>query len=99
MTEKQFCKGDYTNCWYDICEIEKDGEIICTVALKDADFIIEILKENEKLKKELRIYRKLASCENCGHHNYDWFDDGDEFEVCEKGNDMTDRICEDWWEL
>ena len=56
-------------------------------------------EEREQLKKELRIYRKLASCENCGHHDYDWFDDGDEFEVCKKGNDMADRICEDWWEF
>ena len=51
MTEKRFCKGEYTYCRYDICEIEKDDEPICTVALKDADFIIEVLNENEQLKQ------------------------------------------------
>jgi len=55
--------------------------------------------ENEQLKKELRIYRKVASCSNCHYHNYDWFDDGDEFEVCDKGNDVTEGICEKWEEL
>ena len=56
-------------------------------------------EENEQLKKELQIYRKVASCSNCRYHNYDWFDDGDEFEVCDKGNDVTDMICEEWEEL
>lgn len=56
-------------------------------------------KENGQLKKELAIYRKVASCGNCKYHNYDWYDDGDEFEVCDKGNDVTDGICEDWEEL
>ena len=60
---------------------------------------IGVSEENEKLKKELRIYRKLVSCGNCEYHNYDWFDDGNEFEVCEKGNDVTEGICEDWEEL
>lgn len=59
MTEKGFCKGDYTNCWYDICEIEKDDEIICTVALKDADFIIGILNENKQLKSENNSYKNM----------------------------------------
>ena len=57
------------------------------------------LKENEQLKQELVIYRKVASCSNCKYYNYDWYDDGDEFEVCDKGNDVTDRICEEWEEL
>ena len=34
---------------------------------------------------------------------YDWdIDDGyggEEYEVCDKGNDVTDRICEEWEEL
>ena len=56
-------------------------------------------KENEQLKSELKIYRNIASCSNCHYHNYDWYDDGDDFEVCDKGNDMSDYICKDWREL
>jgi len=56
-------------------------------------------KEIEQLKQVLMIYRKVAYCGNCNYHNYDWYDDGDEFEVCEKGNDMSDYICEEWREL
>ena len=59
----------------------------------------ELAKENEELKSELKIYRKIANCRNCHYHNYDWYDDGDEFEVCDKGNDMSDWICKDWREL
>lgn len=60
------------------------------------DLLNALHDENEQLKQELKIYRKIANCSNCHHHDYDWFDDGDEFEVCEKGNDISDRICEDW---
>jgi len=63
------------------------------------DKIKEVEKENEQLTKELKIYRKLASCKNCEHHSYDWFDDGDEFEVCDKGNNVTEGICKDWEEI
>lgn len=59
----------------------------------------KLKKENEELKSELKIYCNVANCENCKYHNYDWFDDGDEFEVCEKGNDVTEGICEDWRKL
>ena len=59
----------------------------------------ELSDENEQLKKELKVYRKIATCGNCNYHNYDWFDDGDEFEVCDKGNDTSNMICEDWEEL
>lgn len=52
--------------------------------------------ENEQLKSELKVYRKIASCRNCEHHGYDWFADGEEFEVCDKGNDVTEGICEEW---
>ena len=64
-----------------------------------ADLLNNLTEENEQLKSELKIYRKVANCGNCHYHNYDWYDDGDEFEVCDKGNDMSDRICEDWEEL
>ena len=59
----------------------------------------ELKKENEQLKSKLKIYYNVASCGNCSYHNYDWFDDGDEFEICEKRNDMKYHICEDWEEL
>ena len=57
MTDKRFVIGDCTNCRFDICEIldkDKDeyDEIILTVALRDAEKIIELLEENERLKKE-----------------------------------------------
>lgn len=74
--------------------------------------VVDLLNENEQLKqkvkdfqkdaRELRIYRKVANCHNCAYHSYDWFDDGDEFEICEKGNNeqqMDYHICEDWREL
>lgn len=56
-------------------------------------------EKNQELKSELKVYRKIASCSNCKYHNYDWYDDGDEFEICEKGNDVDDRICKDWKEF
>ncbi len=59
----------------------------------------ELHEENKELKRELQTYRKVAGCFNCHYHNYDWFDDGDEFEVCDKGNDVTEGICEKWEEL
>jgi len=42
--------------------------------------INEMSDENEQLAKELKVYRKLANCSNCKHQNYDWYDDGDEYE-------------------
>lgn len=56
----------------------------------------ELADENEELKKEVKVYRKVASCSNCKYHNYDWYDDGDEFEVCDNGNNVNDGICEEW---
>lgn len=56
MTEKRFKKGDWTNCRYDICEIvNANDEVVCIVSLNDADKVIAILEENEKLKKQLEI--------------------------------------------
>ena len=67
------------------------------------DKIKEVEKENEQLKSELKIYRNVANCGNCKYHDYDWdINDGyggDEYEVCDKGNDVTEGICEDWEEL
>ena len=66
---------------------------------KQYEELQKVKEENEQLKQVLKIYRKVAYCGNCNYHNYDWYDDGDEFEVCEKGNDMSDYICEEWREL
>lgn len=69
-------------------------------ALKFCRNIDTLIIENEQLKNELRIYRKLANCSNCQYHNYDTlFGGDDEYEVCDKGNDVTDSICKDWREL
>lgn len=83
----------------------------CIITDKDdtaysIDELVELLnefqKENEELKSELKIYRKVASCSNCKYQNYDWYDDGDEFEICEKGNNnqqMEYHICKEWEEF
>jgi len=66
---------------------------------KATEKIKELEKENEQLKNELKIYRKVANCRNCDYHDYDCREDGDDFEVCNRKNDMEDGICEDWREL
>ena len=73
------------------CEYRIDDELL--------KLINRIAEENKELNQILTIYRKIAECSNCKYHNYDWFDDGDEFEVCDQGSDMSDYICEDWEEL
>jgi len=64
MSENRFRKGDWTNCRYDICEIvTDDDEIICVVALNDADKIIGLLEENRQLKKEkAQLTERLREC-------------------------------------
>ena len=49
----KYSKGEWTNARYDICEIECDGEVYCTVATKDVDLIIDVLNENEQLKQSV----------------------------------------------
>ena len=59
----------------------------------------ELHKENMELKKENMEYYRLINCGNCKYHNYDWYDDGEEFEVCDKGNTermIYNRFCKDW---
>ena len=63
---------------------------------------IRLRKENEQLKKELKKYTDAFDCSQCRFQNYDWFDDGDEFEVCEKGNNesqMENHSCSEWEEI
>ena len=92
MTAKRFKLDDFDS------EVEM-WELMNT----QAEIISDLEKENEQLKKELKVYRKIARCSNCCYHNYDWdINDGyggEEYEVCDKGNDVTDGICEDWEEL
>lgn len=61
-----------------------------------------LVDENEQLKKELKKYTDAFDCSQCRFQNYDWFDDGDEFEVCEKGNNeaqMENHSCSEWEEI
>ena len=51
------------------------------------------------LHEENMEYYQIINCKNCKYHNWDWFDDGEEFEVCDKGN--TERLiyhqfCKEW---
>jgi hypothetical protein len=62
----------------------------------------ELSEQNRELQRENMEYHKLVSCSNCRYQNYDWFDDGDEFEVCDKGNNerqMYNRFCKGWEEV
>ena len=67
----------------------KDWKGIC----KELNILFDIIVE---LNKTLNLYRKKMSCSNCHYHNYDWFDDGEEFEVCDKGNNLDNHFCKDW---
>ena len=90
---KSIINGDGDDDCFELYESKEDSQKVC-------DKINNILDENEQLKNELRIYRKLANCSNCQYHNYDTlFSGDDEYEVCDKGNDVTDGICKDWMEL
>ncbi len=62
----------------------------------------ELHEENRELKKEVMEYYRIVNCGNCRYHNYDWYDDGDEFEVCDKGNTerlMYNQFCDEWEQL
>ncbi|MBR3208742.1 MAG: hypothetical protein IKF82_00580 [Bacilli bacterium] len=107
MTEKRFTVNDGLRdvlCW-EINDKENE-DMTCGECVK---LLNELHNENKKLKqsraemlRELRIYRMIASCNNCKYQNYDWFDDGDEFEICEKGNNdqqIEYHICKEWREI
>ena len=110
MTAKRFIKFNITaNDDYTIQNGVKDsvtGEWYHTIDNENAKRLCGLLnnlhEENKEFKEELPIYRKIASCSNCKYQNYDWFDDGDEFEICERGNNEQQieyHICKDWREL
>ena len=56
------------------------------------------LPENEKKTK-----KDYIDCTFCEYHDYDWdVDDGyggDEYEICEKGNELFPKECKDFKEL
>ncbi len=70
----------------DILDLKIANEIIDS----QRNEIKELTEKNKSLKDENMEYYKLINCSNCKYHNYDWYDDGDEFEVCDKGN--TERL-------
>jgi len=96
MIDKRFSVDDFIKTYHSHI-IDEKKEVITLEEY--VNYLNKVTDENEQLKKELKVYRKLASCGNCHYHDYDWFDDGDEFEVCDKGNDVTEGICEDWRKL
>lgn len=72
-------------------------------AKQTVDRLNELNDKNEQLKSQLRIYRRIVSCSNCKYHDYDEFENDNgsyrEFEVCRKGNDVTEGICKEWEEI
>lgn len=64
--------------------------------------INELKEKIKELKNENMEYYKLINCSKCKYHNYDWGEDGDEFEVCDKGNNerlMYNQFCSDYKEM
>ena len=80
---------------YVVCGDEHSADVVTTA-------LNELINENEQLKEELKKYTDAFDCSQCRFQNYDWFDDGDEFEVCDKGNNeaqMYNHSCSEWEEL
>ena len=106
MTENKRFKlgyvcGDYglidNDEWIDLHSMSENSEKNVQICINKMNTLAD---ENEQLKNELRVYRKLANCSNCQYHNYDTLFGGEEeYEICDKGNDVTDGICKDWREL
>jgi hypothetical protein len=102
MTEKRFTVRKSGNgMFYSDGDYSIDNTIqfiIETVEFK----LNELSNENEQLKQQLKDYHNAFDCSQCKYQNYDWFDDGNEFEVCDKGNHeelMYNHSCKDWEEL
>ena len=103
MAEKRYFKENFC----DEYAIKKEDIIIAVVdsgsnARRICDELNALYDENKQLKKENMEYYHLVNCGNCKYHNYDWFDDGDEFEVCDKGHTerlMYNKFCKEWREF
>ena len=104
---EEFSKAEY--------EFDEE-EVLCTAkeeywqmiyehsmsAYENVNMLNQLFEENEQLKQQLKDYYNAFDCSKCRYQNYDWFDDGDEFEVCDKGNNeaqMDNHSCKDWEEL
>ena len=96
MTEKRFTR-DYNGDEHLLTHFLNNGKPMTKGEVLNQ--LNKLHKENQELKKELQTYHKVVGCFNCYYHNYDWYDDGDEFEVCDRGNDITEGICKEWEEL
>ncbi len=89
------------NIWYGLFD-NNESEYICDAwngAERCCRLLNELYEENQKLQKENREYNKIFNCRNCKHLDYDWYEDGDEFEVCDKGNTermVYNRFCKEW---
>ena len=57
----EYIKGDYTKCYEDICEIWYEDNLYCIVRTCDADKLIDVLNENEQLKKDVEYWKQVAS--------------------------------------
>ena len=49
--------------------------------------------------KEDNSKKPYVDCGYCDYHDYDWRDEGDEFEVCHKGHELYPKECKDFKEL
>ena len=118
MTEKRYSNGTLAKWYYSRNNVISDGTNEYYLGSKESirdwnyddllgtndllDELNRLSDENEKLKKELKKYTDAFDCSQCRFQNYDWFDDGDEFEVCEKGNNeaqMENHSCSEWEEI
>lgn len=112
MTEnKRFKVTDNTNnpylCDWNVTDYADGGIVHHPMTSENmanviCDLLNEFHEENKQLKQELKDYYNAFDCSQCRHQNYDWFDDGDEFEVCDKGNNesqMDNHSCKEWEEL
>ena len=101
MSKKRFWVESHSGGLFTIFD---NGKIIpfCEDGKQLEDTLNNLNDENKELKSELKKYHDAFDCGSCQHRNYDWYDDGDEFEVCDKGNNeeqMDNHSCKDWEEL
>ena len=61
-------------------------------AMEDIPLTLRELEEKGKKNKTKKDY---IDCTFCEYHDYDW----DEYEICEKGNELFPKECKDFKEL